>query len=547
MPIALYARVSTDEQARNETIQNQLDFARKYAELHNLGDIEFFTDEGISGVIPLEERPGGKRLLDAVRQGIKTEVLLYRLDRLGRAARVILNAVHELEKHARVKSMTEPFDTADPTGRFLLTILAGVADLERETIKERTYAGLRRTVAKGKWPGYPPLGYRKNKSGILEPNDESINGTSFTPAGLVQLIFRLVGEQQYTTVQVAQYLNALGLPPVVHIQGMKKKNLNGWSTGYLYNIITNTVYIGERVFKSKLGEPITCEVPALISEDLWHKVQSVIKEHSRLNWYKPKYQYLLTGLIRCGLCGRIYSGRAVERYRKSGPYVERLYLCAGKRQSVNRKPCGNPNVGADRIENAVWDYILSFVENPGPHLDSLANAAPDVSGLTAETESLKELAAGKEVEKQAVLDLYRRGTISLGDVEIQVKRIGDERQALDKRIAELQAQLDQAADISVRIRELKSLLELLRDKIKNPLSWEEKRRIVLNFIKEVIVYPGDKPGQKNKIKIDSHFSVGAGDHDVFNSEQTNNGIMAHKLFNLSGLNNLRLMLESLDK
>ena len=85
--IAIYARVSTDEQARNETIQNQIDFARKYADLHSLGEIEFFIDEGISGVIPIEERPGGQALLSAVRQGLINEVLLYRLERLGRAAR----------------------------------------------------------------------------------------------------------------------------------------------------------------------------------------------------------------------------------------------------------------------------------------------------------------------------------------------------------------------------------------------------------------------------------------------------------------------------
>lgn len=109
--IAIYCRVSTDEQQKNETIQNQLEFGRKYAELHNLGEVEFFTDDGVSGVIPLEERPGGQALMAAVRQGLVSEVLLYRLDRLGRAARIIPNAVHEIEKHARLRSMTESFDT----------------------------------------------------------------------------------------------------------------------------------------------------------------------------------------------------------------------------------------------------------------------------------------------------------------------------------------------------------------------------------------------------------------------------------------------------
>ena len=60
--IAIYCRVSTDEQAHNETITNQTDFARKYCELHGLTGAEFFCDEGVSGVIPLHERPVGAPL-----------------------------------------------------------------------------------------------------------------------------------------------------------------------------------------------------------------------------------------------------------------------------------------------------------------------------------------------------------------------------------------------------------------------------------------------------------------------------------------------------
>jgi len=86
-------------------------------------------------MLPLEARPEGKRLIEDARNKKFDILLIYRVDRLGRSTRVILNAVAQLEElGVDVRSMTDQFDTSTPTGRFLLTILAGVADLEHNVI-----------------------------------------------------------------------------------------------------------------------------------------------------------------------------------------------------------------------------------------------------------------------------------------------------------------------------------------------------------------------------------------------------------------------------
>lgn len=152
--LGVYARVSSDDQAERGTIENQLEFARKYADLHQLEIVKWYKDDGVTGTIPLEARPAGRELLQDAKNGIIDLLLIYRLDRLGRSARIILNSVHELESDGvKIRSMTEPFDTGDPSGRFLLTILAGVADLERETIIERLWYGANRAARAGKWLG----------------------------------------------------------------------------------------------------------------------------------------------------------------------------------------------------------------------------------------------------------------------------------------------------------------------------------------------------------------------------------------------------------
>src|SRR5437868_4147011 len=113
MRAAAYLRVSTDEQKERQSIATQREFARSYCDLHTIEVAHYYEDDGVSGTIPLEERPAGNELLRAARSGQVSTVLIYKVDRLGRDPRGILNAVATLESlGVQVRSMTEPFDTA---------------------------------------------------------------------------------------------------------------------------------------------------------------------------------------------------------------------------------------------------------------------------------------------------------------------------------------------------------------------------------------------------------------------------------------------------
>jgi site-specific DNA recombinase len=83
--VALYLRVSSEEQRNRETIEIQEEFLQQFCDLLGLEVTEIYKDDGVSGTIPLHERPAGRRLLEDVRQGEFGTVLLYRLDRLGRS------------------------------------------------------------------------------------------------------------------------------------------------------------------------------------------------------------------------------------------------------------------------------------------------------------------------------------------------------------------------------------------------------------------------------------------------------------------------------
>src|SRR5712692_10307591 len=163
MAVAIYARVSTEEQRERQSIRTQLEFGERYCQLHNLPVFRIYSDDGVSGTVPLERRPEGSQILKDAQQGKFNQLLVYKLDRLGRETRLILNAVAELEKlGVRIRSMTEEFDTGTATGRLMLTLLSGFASHEREVIRERSVAGTMRIAETGVWlGGIVPYGYRK--------------------------------------------------------------------------------------------------------------------------------------------------------------------------------------------------------------------------------------------------------------------------------------------------------------------------------------------------------------------------------------------------
>ena len=128
-----------------------------------------YADDGVSGTIPLHERPEGRRLLEDAREGKFSTLLVYRLDRLGRSLLVIVDAHDRLQAcGVALKSATEPIDTSNPSGMLIFQMLASFAEYERETIRERTSAGLHRAYRGGKHFGAAPYGYRTDESGFLQ-------------------------------------------------------------------------------------------------------------------------------------------------------------------------------------------------------------------------------------------------------------------------------------------------------------------------------------------------------------------------------------------
>src|SRR5215211_4451570 len=173
-PVALYLRVSSEEQRDRETIEIQDEFLEQYRALYELEVADIYKDDGISGTIPLHERSEGKRLLEDAKAGKFGAVLVYKLDRLGRSLLIIVDAHDRLQAAGvSLRSATEAIDTSTASGRLIFQMLASFAEYERETIGERTRAGFHRALRNGKFPGRIPYGYKLAPGGLEIVEEEA--------------------------------------------------------------------------------------------------------------------------------------------------------------------------------------------------------------------------------------------------------------------------------------------------------------------------------------------------------------------------------------
>lgn len=175
-----YIRVSSIEQTNGTSLSAQTRQIQTYAELKGLELIEIASDPGVSGSIPLADRPGGKRALELLESGEASALIIVKLDRGFRSASDCLNNVESFEKAGISLHILNlggtTVDTATPAGKFFITVMAGAAELERNLIRERCNDGRKARQAEGKRIGQVPFGFTADPDGKLyeDPNEQRI-------------------------------------------------------------------------------------------------------------------------------------------------------------------------------------------------------------------------------------------------------------------------------------------------------------------------------------------------------------------------------------
>src|SRR5215211_608164 len=434
--VALCLCVSSEEQRDRETIELQEEFLEQFCRLYELEVADVYKDDGISGTIPLHERPEGRRLLEDARAGKFTTVLVSKLDRLGRTLLVIVDAHDRLDAAGvSLRSGREPIDTSTPSGRLIFQMLASFAEYDRENIAERTQAGLHRAFRAGKYMGRVPYGYIADEDARLEIVPEE--------AEVVREIFRNVAEGS-TLYAEAKRLTDLGVPGVGHRYGSRERVPGRrWTNTTISGIVRQRAYSGTHEVRIG-GDVIEREVPAIVRPELQERARVTLRENKRRPNRDGNRRYLLAGLVRCATCGYGCSGHGTWGKGKRYSYYSCITNKPGK--AVATPPHRAPYVRAEWLEGAVWADVRAFLENPGEVLERVREqmgSEDDTGELDARREDLEKRLAAKQAEKDRYVRLYAQGHLSETELDVYLADLRNQIENLRLLAGSVEADLSQ--------------------------------------------------------------------------------------------------------
>jgi len=499
--IASYLRVSSEEQRERETIEIQDKFLDEYCRLYGLEMAEVYADDGVSGTVPLHERPAGRRLLEDAKAGKFDAVLVYKLDRLGRKLLVIVDAHDRLaEAGVSLRSAREPIDTSNPSGRLIFQMLASFAEYDRDNIAERTRAGLHRAFRAGKYMGRVPYGYKTDEGSRLQVVTEE--------AEVVRAIFRNVADGS-TLYAEAKRLNDLGVAGAGHRYG-SREGVPGWrwTNTTISGIVRQRAYSGTHEVRIG-GDAIEREVPAIVSPELQERARAALRENKRRPNREGNRRYLLGGLVRCETCGYGCSGHATWGKGKRYSYYSCITNKPGK--AVKTPPHRAPYVRAEWLEETVWADVRRFLENPGEVLERVREQMGSEDGaaeLEVRRADLEKRLAAKQAEKDRFVRLYTQEHISEEELEVYLADLKNQTENLRLLVHSVEAELSQVRESREVAENTHGWLVALRERLaeveeETEEAYRARRRLVELLVAGIVV--GRKGDKSPKIEITYRF------------------------------------------
>ncbi len=522
--IATYARVSSDEQRDRHTVRNQraaLD--RRLSSEPGLSVFQHYEDDGVSGTVPLEDRPAGRALARDARVGRFSQVWVVRSDRLGRDAFELLRIWRVFESiGVALRATDENID--DP---FYFDIHAVIAANERRKFLERSAEGMNRAAKEGRYTGgIVPLGYcvSGDRGARRLVPDDSIMWAGLSAADVVRRIYHHLAIDGWSCVRIATEFNSLGVPTSYRRdgRGVRGKRTQGlWRSGRIRNLVVNPVYkgllqYGRRSTKPNGREVISASVPPLVSEDVWDAALSTLKRNRAL----PRnscHSYLLRSLIRCGVCGLSFCGTWTRgpRYRCNGSMAHRGPF-EGK--------CIGASIKGEHLEDVVWSDVSRFLTDPDELTDELLADDSDAENhaiAEAERDSLLANRSAVQDRRTRAIDLYTRAKLSEVEFDAIAADLEQELKRLDERLADLEPE---DGDLDDAVSE--DVLAEIRERLADDLSEADRQEIVQLLVRRITVHTTlpDRGRKQVRVVIDYRFPpVG----------EARTGIAASSSYNLS--------------
>lgn len=526
LQVFAYGRVSSDIQREDETIKVQVTKlegtirVRENSELplrDQLKLLESFWDNGVSGTLSLEERPEGKRLVNqicsrgsmlcagnCVDRNVVDQVWITKLDRLARKLQILIDIEAFLRRHNVALICMDPsIDTSTATGRLVFSVLASIAEWERETILERTTNGKHQKASEGKWVGgRKAFGLKTDEDGYLIVDDTFVEQCGMAAYQVVQSVFENIALHGSTTWREAQRI------------GMSDRRVG--------LMLHNPRYKGEGGIIGSDGSWTNADSnppPQVVTPALWEAAQVALIANRKNSSRHRHYDYLLSQLLIChepngeGICGRKFIGRTEKRHTYRPEYT--YYYCS-RTMRVPGVPsqagCTAKMLRAQDAEDAVWNHVERILRNPTAYY--LEQAEQDDRReallkdlrleLTHIVDRLQRLASARDNVSVA----FEEGFRTREEAKIRVTEINEQATSLEERRAAIQMQIRSmslnAIDQQRSVLAIANIGEELDD-----INARNDRKLKAALIKQIVKAPIEVRTVEGRPVMRVTFAVGA--------------------------------------
>ena len=511
LQVALYARVSSEQQTEAGTIESQLAALRDRLEQDGFRLCEelTFIDQGYSGATFV--RPALEQLRDVVALEGIDRLYVLSPDRLARRYAYQVLLIDEFERSGCEVVFLNRELGQSPEDHLLLQVQGMIAEYERAKMIERSRRGKRHGARTGKVAvlGGAPYGYRyiTRQDGGGEARYEIIT----EEAQVVRQIFHWVGIERCSIGEVSRRLRQAG--------SLTRTGKANWDRATLWGMLKNPAYKGEAAFgKTKAGalrprlraqrgrslqprraastydvppqEWTFIPVPALVEEALFETVQEQLQANRRRARQRRRgARYLLQGLLCCAECGYAYYGKAISKKAAKGKVRHYAYYrCTGTDayRFGGERICVNKQVRTDKLDALVWQEVCDLLRDgrrvKAEYQRRLAGPGKGSADLEAKQAQMAKVRRGIA----RLIDSYTEGFIEKQEFEPRVRRLRQRLERLEGQAQQISDAVALQAELHLVITRLEEFAARVQDRLEEA-DWLLRRELIRLLVKRVEV------------------------------------------------------------
>jgi len=507
---AIYARVSSARQKKDQTIGSQTAALRQHAGQSRLEVPEewVFEDEGHSGATLV--RPGLEALRDLAAQGCLDVVLCYSPDRLARKFAYQALLIEEFTRSGvRVEFVKGPRGDS-PEDQLMVQFQGMFAEYEKAQLAERYRRGKAYRARAGSVNVLPgaPFGYR-----YLRKNEHAgaVYEVVEDEAALVTEMFRRYADDGASIAGLARWLTSRGV--------LTRTGKTRWDRSVIWGMLRNPAYAGAAVFgktqvlqespglnrRARLegrttprasrtvdrprGQWTQIPVPAIVSTGTFERAQQRLADNKRYASRNTKVPSLLQGLAACSACGYGYYRTSTRTTNKKIYY----YRCLGSDdyRYEGGRVCGNKPVRADYLDTVVWDHITGLLADPAlirAEISKRLDAARTSDPVARQRQRLQTEQAKAATAITAMIEAFSEQLITIDELRARMPHLRARQTNLRGQINAIDTQ---AADRDAYLQLAENLESFLAqlNRTAATVTIPERQRVLRLLVKDILVGP----------------------------------------------------------